>query len=67
MKREKHKNRQIRAEWRRRRNNEIREYFERRFNEGIRYELVEEEIMQRWGLAPGTIYQIIKNYGFYKD
>jgi hypothetical protein len=47
------------------RNNEIRSYFEKRYNQGARYELIEQEIILKWGLSPSTIYQIIKNYGYY--
>jgi hypothetical protein len=67
MGRNKSRYNQLREQWRKNRNNDIRQYFETRYNQGIRYELIEEEIMSKWGLSANTIYQIIKNYGFYKD
>jgi hypothetical protein len=66
MKRKRNKDNRL-IQGKKNRNNDIRNYFEKRYNEGIRYELIEEEIMLKWGLASSTIYQIIKNYGFYKD
>ncbi len=48
------------------RNKAIRAYFEKRFNEGLRYEVIEEEIILKWGLGSSTINMIIKEYGIYK-
>lgn len=48
------------------RNNEIRKYFEKRYNEGYRYEVIEEEIILKWGLGSSTINMIINDsYGKY--
>lgn len=48
------------------RNNEIRKYFEKRYNEGYRYEVIEEEIILKWGLGSSTINMIInESYGKY--
>jgi hypothetical protein len=50
------------------RNNAIREYFEKRYNEGLRYEIIEEEIISKWGLGASTINMIInESYGRYKQ
>ena len=43
------------------RDEEIRKYFENRFNAGIRYEIIEEEIILKWGLSSSAIYRIIKS------
>lgn len=48
------------------RNNSIRAYFKKRYNQGTRYELIEEEIILKWGLGASTINQIINEYGQYK-
>lgn len=48
------------------RNNAIRKYFEKRYNDGFRYEVIEEEIILKWGLGASTINKIIKGYGNYK-
>lgn len=48
------------------RNNAIRKYFEKRYNDGLRYEVIEEEIILKWGLSASTIYMILKGYGYYK-
>jgi hypothetical protein len=48
------------------RNNEIRKYFAKQFNEGYRYDVIEEEIILKWGLSPSTIYKILKGYGDYQ-
>ncbi len=48
------------------RNEKIRKYFEKRYNEGYRYEVIEEEIILEWGLSSSTINMIIKGYGIYK-
>ncbi len=50
-----------------RRNEEIRRYFEKRFNSGLRYEVVMDELILRYGLSESTIYQIIKRKGSYKN
>lgn len=48
------------------RNNEIRRYFEKRYNAGFRYEIIEEEIILKWGLGSSTINMILNGYGCYK-
>lgn len=48
------------------RNNAIRKYFEKRYNDGFRYDVIEEEIILKWGLSASTIYMILKGYGYYK-
>jgi len=48
------------------RNEKIRKYFAKRFNEGYRYEVIEEEIILEWGLSTSTIYKILKGYGDYQ-
>ena len=48
------------------RNNEIRRYFEKRYNAGLRYEIIEEEIILKWGLSSSTINMILNGYGCYK-
>lgn len=48
------------------RNNEIRQYFEKLYNEGYRYEVIEERIILKWGLGSSTINMIInESYGKY--
>ncbi|MDH6309381.1 hypothetical protein M2451_002733 [Dysgonomonas sp. PFB1-18] len=48
------------------RNNEIRKYFEKLYNEGYRYEVIEEKIILKWGLGSSTINMIInESYGKY--
>lgn len=49
------------------RNNSIRAYFNTRYNQGARYEIIEEEIILKWGISSSTIYMIIKEYGIYKQ
>ena len=49
------------------RNNDIRKYFEKRFNEGLRYDVIEEEIILKWGVSNSTINKIIKGYGIYNQ
>ena len=50
------------------RNEEIRQYFAKLYNEGFRYEIIEEKIILKWGLGASTINQIINNsYGTYKN
>jgi len=49
------------------RNKAIREYFAKRYNEGYRYEMIEEEIILKWGLGASTINQILNGYGVFKD
>jgi hypothetical protein len=49
------------------RNKAIREHFARRFNDGIRYEVIMDELIHKFGLSESTINQIIKGYGNYKD
>ncbi len=48
------------------RNRAIREYFSKRWNEGIRWEVIIDEIINRWGIGESTIYQIVKGIGSYK-
>lgn len=48
------------------RNEEIRRYFEKRYNAGFRYEIIEEEIILKWGLGSSTINMILNGYGCYK-
>jgi len=48
------------------RNNAIRKYFEKRYNDGFRYDVIEEELILKWGLSASTIYMILKGYGYYK-
>ena len=48
------------------RDEKIRKYFAKRYNEGYRYEVIEEEIILEWGLGASTINMIINNsYGKY--
>lgn len=48
------------------RNNEIRKFFEKLYNEGYRYEIIEEKIILKWGLGASTINMIInESYGKY--
>lgn len=49
------------------RNNDIREYFSKRWGAGLRYEVIEEEIILKWGVSPSTINKIMKGYGSYKQ
>jgi len=49
------------------RNKAIREHFAGRFNDGIRYEIIMEELIRKFGLSESTINQIIKGYGNYQD
>jgi hypothetical protein len=50
------------------RNRAIREYFSMRFNgDNIRYDVIVEEIIARWGLSESTINQILKEYGGYQN
>lgn len=51
----------------RNRNESIRKYFEKRYNDGVRYEVIEEEIILKWGLSSSTINMILNQYGAYKD
>lgn len=44
------------------RNNDIRKYFEKRWGDGLRYEVIEEEIILKWGVSPSTINKIMKGY-----
>lgn len=49
------------------RNNSIRAYFNKRYNQGARYEIIEEEIILKWGISSSTIYMIVNEYGRYAD
>ena len=42
------------------RNNKIRKYFEKRWNEGFRYEVIEEEVIKEFGVSVSTITRILK-------
>lgn len=53
-------------EGRRNRNNDIRKYFDKRWADGLRYEIIEEEIILKWGVSASMIYQIMKGYGVYQ-
>lgn len=53
-------------EGRRNRNNDIRKYFVKRWSDGLRYEIIEEEIILKWGVSSSMIYQIMKGYGVYQ-
>lgn len=44
----------------RNRNAEIRKYFEKRWGEGVRYEVIEEEVILKWGVSGSTIEKIMK-------
>lgn len=48
------------------RNEKIRRYFEKRWLEGIRWEIIESEIILEWGVSSSTINKIMKKYGDYK-
>lgn len=54
-------------EGKRNRNNEIRKHFEKRWGDGLRYEIIESEIIMKWGLSASTINKIMKGYGNYSD
>ena len=43
------------------RNNAIIQYFNKRFSEGLRYEIVENEIILKFGVSPSLINRIMKN------
>lgn len=49
------------------RNRAIREHFAKRYNDGIRYEIIMEELILKFGLSESTINQIIKGYGNYQN
>jgi hypothetical protein len=50
------------------RNKSIREYFSKRFNDdNIRYDVIVEEIIAKWGISESTINQILKEYGGYQN
>ncbi len=42
------------------RNEDIRKYFEKRWNDGIRYEIIEEEVILKWGVSVSVITRIMK-------
>ena len=42
------------------RDNEIRKYFEKRWKEGLRYEIIEDEVILKWGISPSAITRIMK-------
>ena len=47
------------------RNKSIRDYFKKRFNDGMRYDIIMNELIGRYGLSESTIYQIVKRNGSY--
>ena len=49
------------------RNREIKIYFEKRWEKGIRWEVIIDEIIMKWGIGESTINQIIKGNGNYKN
>lgn len=38
----------------------IRDYFEKRWADGMRYDIIEEEIVLRWGVSVSLITRIMK-------
>ncbi len=42
------------------RNKEIRAYFDKRCKEGLRYEVIENEIILKWGVSVSTIAKVLK-------
>lgn len=44
------------------RDNEIRKYFEKRWNDGLRYEVIETEVILKWGVSVSVVTRIMKGY-----
>lgn len=42
------------------RDREIKKHFDKRFNEGLRYEVIENEVILKWGVSISTINRILK-------
>jgi oxalate decarboxylase/phosphoglucose isomerase-like protein (cupin superfamily) len=42
------------------RNEEIRKYFAKRWKDGMRYEVIEEEVILKWGVSASVITKIMQ-------
>jgi len=42
------------------RNNEIRKYFNKRWSEGFRYDVIESEVIAKWGVSSSAITKLMK-------
>ncbi|MDD3079118.1 MAG: hypothetical protein PHH37_08440 [Paludibacter sp.] len=43
------------------RDNEIRKYFNKRWSEGFRYDVIETEVIAKWGVSSSAITKIMKH------
>lgn len=42
------------------RDNEIRKFFKKRWSEGLRYEVIEAEVIAKWGVSSSMITKLMK-------
>lgn len=42
------------------RDNEIRKFFTKRWNDGLRYEVIEDEVIAKWGVSSSAITKLMK-------